>query len=1131
MNSEPPEAVSFTARLRMLRARLGLSQEQLARRLGVSFATVNRWETGRSQPSARARAAIAELESPASRGQQPAQGQEAADEQTPRLPIAQSSFVGRERELAALSELLTRSRLINLTGPGGVGKTRLAIEVARRWVARGGRGGDVVFVPLEAIQPPRPVVSVLASRLGLRERPGVPWRESALAALRGRPGLLLLDGAEHHREEVAGLAGEFLASAPDLCVVVTSRVVLGVPGEVCWAVPPLDCPSVAAGAREIAASDAVRLFVARAGDRLPGFSAADLPPHAVGELCRRLGGLPLAIELIAGWVGTLSVREILQQRVTLLEYDPPGAPGSRKLADVLQASYDLLRPGHQETLRLLSVFNTPFSLADVQAVTGVSQQEVAGVVRALVDASWLVVTRGLEQNRFSMVEAIREFATARLQEAGEAPQAHHRHAVHFADVAIRSSSSLAGPDAHRWAARLASAVDDLRAMMQWVLDNGEIDLGVEVGGALWRWWLTSGRLSAGRAWLGKFLAAADGRPARTAEQSQRIGRAVSAAAVLAAESGDYSEAVRLASQAIRIFEPLDPAEDLAFAATVLGSAQRYLGERAEARRSLQTALDVRTAIGDRAKLAMAVNNMALVEIDDGNLDRARELLEQNLIIKRQLGEPHSIAIGLLNLADVLVRDGRWQAARASLAEAAELAVGQPQLTGLILCGQGNLEAKQRNWKQAAERYADAVAASEIGGHAHDVIEAMIGLGRARHELGQADEAARQLRTAEAMAHEIANSQLLAQVAEALAETASGAANALPGNLTVRQAEVLRLLADGLSNREIAARLYLSPGTVERHLGTIYRKLGLGGRVEAARYAVEHGLTERALGRNRLASTGHSPRARGSPSARDVITPRRPAALIIRRSATSVTAGIGVAREIGNVYESRDSPLVCPRIEQEPQMLPPHLIGCRGAVGCGGSIRQGEGGMRDQLLGVTQPMLSISLDPGESVIGEASRFAWMTDSIEMAVADDTGACIYTAVGEPGVIAFASQRPGCVISVHVGPQGAGYLFRRSDFMARTPGVQVRVDTAERGLALWRIGGSGRAWVELAGDMVRRELTTGQSLRAHPRHVGMFDSTVAIQVTQVQGVSSRFSGYPCAVLSGPGVVWLQSMPSAAE
>jgi len=850
VDSEPLDAVPLTARLRLLRTRLGWSQEQLARRLGVSFATVNRWESGRSRPSPRASLALAELEAANTsreppRGPGPAGDKPAPSENEPdRLPVAQSSFVGRERELAALSGLLTRSRLINLTGPGGVGKTRLAVEAARRWAAADGQGADVVFVPLEAVQPPRPVVSVLASRLGLRERPGVSWREAALAALARRSGLLLLDGAEHDRDEVAGLAGDLLTSAPGLRIVVTSRVVLGVPGEVCWAVPPLDCPSVAAGAPEIVASDAVRLFIARASDQLPGFSAADVPPHAVGELCRRLGGLPLAIELIAGWVGTLSIREILQQRVALLDYDPPGAQGGRKLADVLRASYDLLQPGQQRTLRLLSVFTMPFSLADAQAVTGASEQEAAGAVRGLVDASWLVVIRGLEQNRFSMVEAIREFATARLHEAGEAPQARRRHALHFAGVATQSLSSLAGPDARRWAARLTSAVDDLRAMMQWALDNGEIDLGLEVGAALWRWWLTSGRLSAGRSWLNKFLTAVGEHSVWQAEESQRIGRALCAAAVLAVENDDYAEAVRLARRALSIFAPLDPGEDLAFAATVLGSAQRYLGERAEARHSFQTALDLRAAAGDRARLAMAINNMALVELDDGNLDRARELLEQNLIIKRQLGEPGSVAIGLINLAEVLIRAGRWQAANASIAEAAELAVGQPQITGLVLCNRGHLAARQRNWDQAAGLYQAAVAACQAGGHTHVAVEAMIGLGRVRYQLGQADEAARQLRTAEALAHQIANRQLVAEVTAALAETGDGGAGGLPGNLTSRQAEVLQLLADGLSNKEIAERLYLSRGTVERHLTTIYRKLGLGGRVDAARYAVENGLARR-----------------------------------------------------------------------------------------------------------------------------------------------------------------------------------------------------------------------------------------------------------------------------------------------
>ena len=182
-------------------------------------------------------------------------------------------------------------------------------------------------------------------------------------------------------------------------------------------------------------------------------------------------------------------------------------------------------------------------------------------------------------------------------------------------------------------------------------------------------------------------------------------------------------------------------------------------------------------------------------------------------------------------------------------------------------------------------------------------------------------------------------------------------------------------------------------------------------------------------------------------------------------------------------------------------------------------------MRDQLLGGTQPMLSVLLDPGESVIGEAGRFAWMTDSIEMDVADETRVWVYTATGEPGVVAFAAQRPGRIICVEVSPQDEGYLFRRSDFVARTPGVQVRADPAEYAQRRWRISGCGRAWVELAGDVVRRELTAGESLRARPEHVGMFDGTIAVQVTQVHGVASQNGGQPCAVLSGPGAVWLQS------
>jgi DNA-binding CsgD family transcriptional regulator len=216
---------------------------------------------------------------------------------------------------------------------------------------------------------------------------------------------------------------------------------------------------------------------------------------------------------------------------------------------------------------------------------------------------------------------------------------------------------------------------------------------------------------------------------------------------------------------------------------------------------------------------------------------------QALVIKRQLGEQRSLAIGLANLADILIRTSQWDAARRALDEGSGLAtgIGNPQLIGTLRCNQGNLAARQQHWAEAAGHYQAAAGAHREAGHPHDTVEAMIGLGSACFHLGQAADAVRHLRDAEALAEQIANPQRLAEVRAALAEIGETTAGTLPGGLTARQAEVLRLLAAGLSNKQIAGQLYLSPATVERHLATVYSKIGVSGRVGAARYAMAHGL--------------------------------------------------------------------------------------------------------------------------------------------------------------------------------------------------------------------------------------------------------------------------------------------------
>ena len=410
--SGPSSANSVGERLRDLRRRLGLSQEQLARRLGVSFATVNRWESGRTQISARSLAALAELEA------------------TRRRPTTTPTTAARCRWPGPVSSAASASWPSWPPCCGSRGWSRSSARAARaragwrprRSAAAQPAEAEIVFVALEQIRHPRTLASALASRLQVHDQQGTPLIESLQSALAAGPRkLLLLDGAERLADQVAELAGQLLDAVPELRIVVTSRTLLGVPGEVCWTVPPLGCPAPAAEAADIAGSDAVQLFIARASERLPDFRAADVAPHSIAELCRRLDGLPLAIELIAGWVGTLSIREMLQQRAVLLDSEP-AQHGGRRLADVMQASYDLLTAEQQARLAMLSVFAGPFRIADVRAILDVDLATAVATARALVDSSWLVVTRGGEQNVFSLLETIATFAALQLARGSGRPR-------------------------------------------------------------------------------------------------------------------------------------------------------------------------------------------------------------------------------------------------------------------------------------------------------------------------------------------------------------------------------------------------------------------------------------------------------------------------------------------------------------------------------------------------------------------------------------------------------------------------------------------------------------------------------------------------------------------------------------
>ncbi len=792
------------ARIRALRKRLGLSQEQLAKRLGVSFVTVNRWESGRTRVSPAVLRRIAELE----------------DIQAV-LPVVPSAFVGRETEIDAIVALLASARMVSLVGVGGAGKTRLAAEVAKRF---GSSAVRVVFVALDSVTDPVLVDARVAVALGLRDRAGTSPGEAVVRALAADPALLVLDGAEHVVADRAGngvarLAERILTDTTDTRVLVTSRRLLGVPGDQVWPVPALR------------PDEAMRLFTARARERVPGFELTEELARPVAELCRRLDGLPLAIELAAAWVGTLSVRQILERKSELLG---PVA-GSRTMHTVAESSYALLGPAEQSLLAELSVFAGPFTLDDAQAVAG---PDILFRIRSLVESSWLAAWPDDGLQAYHMLDTLREYAASRLAARPDAETVRAAHARHFADdVARPSDEMLVGKDRAEWVRRLERASADLNAALGWALDSGEIALGLEMSAALWRWWLTTGRLSEGRRWLSRFLARADGIDAATTAEARR------AEAVLAVENGDYPDAADQAGRALRTFSELGLPVPAARAATALGAAHRHLGDHDTAVRYFEAAASYWRQSGNDAGIVAALNNVALVTMDTGDLTRAQRLFEEVLAIKRRLGSPRSIALGLVNLAHTFVQAGQGEQAPALLAEAAELTadLGDSHIDGAIACIWGDLSRSRRDYRTAVGHYQVALARYRSVDSPHDVVIALRGLGLCEHYLGHDAEALRLLREGEQLAMSVSDAPRLADIRAALAEIGQSAVTPLPDGLTARQAEILAYVSAGLTNKDIASRLHLSVGTVERHLATCYRKLGLRNRSEATRYALRHGL--------------------------------------------------------------------------------------------------------------------------------------------------------------------------------------------------------------------------------------------------------------------------------------------------
>ena len=585
-----------------------------------------------------------------------------------RLPAALTSFVGRRREIAEVgARLRGGARLLTLTGAPGTGKTRLALEASRGLA--GAFPDGVAFVPLAPVGDPDLVWPTVAAALGAQEAGGRSAADAIAAIVRGRRFMLVLDNLEHVLE-AAPTAAVLLGACPGLAVLATSRERLRVDGEEEYAVPPLDLPATASTADEARGNDAVRLLVDRARAANGGFALDDANVAAVVAICRRLDGLPLAIELAAARLNALTPAELLARLATgpfaLLTSGVRGAPPHhRTLRALVDWSHDALAPAEQAVFRRLAVFAGGWTLAAAEAVctgSGVTRGVVLDALMALVDRSLVVAEVGGEETRYRLLETLRAYAWERLDDAGESEAARQRHAELYLALAEPSERGLKQPGYQRWLARLAAEHDNFRAALAWA-EASDVELGLRLAGSLsWFWWLRGHGVEGG-AWLERLLdAGADGAPAVRAE-------ALEGAAQMALRRGDTRRARALTEAELDLRRGQGDCAGEPFALARMGVMLTVQGEYPAGQRLMEDALALAQEQGEAWVLGFChgvlCNNLRV----QGHYDRALAHGEAGLALYRATGEPWGQAILGGIVAGLALRRGD-AAGAAALADAA-----------------------------------------------------------------------------------------------------------------------------------------------------------------------------------------------------------------------------------------------------------------------------------------------------------------------------------------------------------------------------------------------------------------------------------------------------------------------------